>query len=564
MKTLFVLFFLVSWYLVLGQDSCRSVAHFDDYQTTTGWVTEGVVSITGGVCFLDEAEGHAYNRAYRVLDRTISDSYWKAEARIEILQDNPSGSGVGAFAIALTAGTLDFTSDINAGFIETNQDGIGAAIWSPSEFDNDRNNWQFIIEAKKGTTRTYSGNGINLSTIYDVYYLRLERIGSNAVLSVFTDANFQNQLAGSPIVFGIDNSITNLSCVQHGNICAASHYREISASIDSLYICDNLIDTVDTACVTEVHFEDFSNGSGWSCLGNVYVSNNVINLDNTQGRSYHKAYMQLTRSISDTYWKAEADFHINDYNEINEGVGVMIVALTAGNQDFTTTDYSSGLNETNQDGVSVFLWSPSEYDGNMNNWMFIIESKNGSSRTYSATGISANSSQMDYYIVLERLSLSETRLRVFSDAAHNNEMPGSPVSFTIDDQITGLNYLQIGSVTAGAASRVINAYEDNISICDNIINGVGLFNDFGVVDNIEVFPNPASDFLNITSGLIDKPFNVLIYNLLGELVYSSNEDAKASSTVTFDLGFLVDGSYILCIESAAYNQRSNGFFIISR
>ncbi|PKP04609.1 MAG: hypothetical protein CVU11_04330 [Bacteroidetes bacterium HGW-Bacteroidetes-6] len=559
--TFLIVFVAIAIQAAFSQDSCKTILIEDDYSNSSLWTTQGNVSISGGVCSFNNIEGHSYQRAYQQLSRPVSDSYWKAEAKFEITATNPSGSGVGAIVVGLTAGNLDFTSNIAAGYTETNQDGIAAVVWSASEFDNDIDNWQFIIESKKGSTRTYTTTGIPLSSSNSTYYLSLERVGAAVQLSVFYDGAHLSQLPGSPITFNIDSSITGLDYVQQGGITAASDYRKLSAEIDSLKICDNLL--LDTSCVSFLVQEDFSNAAGWTTQGNVSITNNVCFLNTITGRYYHRAYTEMSRAVSDSYWKVEVSLNILNQNPVNKGVGTVLIALTAGDLDFASYDYNAGLVETNQDGIAALLWSDSEYDNDMDNWQFIIEAKKGNARTYTPSGIYASSSQMEYFIVLERTATDEVRLRVFSDALHSAELVGSPITFSINSTITGLNYAQIGTMTPGALSRIITAEEDNLSICDNL--PLSVFEvDGNQNTNLFVYPNPANESVSVLSENYLGECDFELYDIHGRLVYKSSIFIKENVPSVIDLPSLENGIYYTHILSSDKNTIMNSRLMIMK
>jgi type IX secretion system substrate protein/PKD domain-containing protein len=145
------------------------------------------------------------------------------------------------------------------------------------------------------------------------------------------------------------------------------------------------------------------------------------------------------------------------------------MGLTAGTQDFLTTDSSTAYTETSQDAIGVIINSDSPYDSNMNDWYFRIESKKGNVRTTAATTamIYANPAISNYYIQLERVSTGSTRLSIFSDSTYTTHITGSPVTFTIDSTITGLTTVQHGTSTPGWYYRFNNATIDNDLICDD-------------------------------------------------------------------------------------------------
>lgn len=152
---LLVLLILFGKVFIVNAGDCHRIVLSDDFSSSANWVSEGDggVNISNGTCNFDSVSGGAYNKVLQSLNTTLSDSYWKAECDYTILSANPSGHGTGAILMALTEGDLDFISDMVA---ETDQDRIAAVLHSDSPYDDNINNWKFIIESKKGDVRTVS------------------------------------------------------------------------------------------------------------------------------------------------------------------------------------------------------------------------------------------------------------------------------------------------------------------------------------------------------------------------------------------------------------------------
>jgi hypothetical protein len=141
----------------------------------------------------------------------------------------------------------------------------------------------------------------------------------------------------------------------------------------------------------------------------------------------------------------------------------------------------------------------------MNNWYFLIESKEGDVRTYSSSQISTSTTAADYYLRFERTGPGAAMLSVFSDAARTNHMPGSPIVFTISSTITGLNTVQHGALTPDNASRMISGTIDNDMICDDQLT-TGIAESGMAGQAVAVYPNPFSDYTTIKPGVeLNKP-----------------------------------------------------------
>jgi len=230
------------------------------------------------------------------------------------------------------------------------------------------------------------------------------------------------------------------------------------------------------------------------------------------------------------------------------------MALTAGTLDFMTYDASQSYQETNQDGIAVILTSLSATDNNINNWFFLIESKNGNSRSYDLnTAIYASSSISSYYISLERTAMGMTQLSVYSDSLHTTHVAGSPVQFVIDPLISGLNVVQHGSSTSGTPDRVINARLDNLFVCqDEGVNVEEMY--FNTGSDIAVYPNPTNSTLTVnSSAAISQGATYEIYNSFGQIVLTGILPRDR----TLDVSLLASSAYFIFVysEDSVYRSR---------
>lgn len=262
MKTtiLFLISFQLLFFHISGQE-CNDTLLLDDFSLTNNWNMEGDVSVIGGKCAFSAVYGGSQNRVFQTLNRPLSDTYWKAECDFVLENTNPAGYGAGGVIMALTAGELDFMSlDASNNYTETDQDGISVVLTSNSAYDNNINNWFFIIESKKGTIREFNTSSIiDANTSISTYFIRLERteIGMTQ-LSIYSDSNFVDHIAGSPVIFAIDESISGLNTIQHGGITPGDNHRLLNGFVDNDHICD---DVIITAGVTEIerNFSDYLN-----------------------------------------------------------------------------------------------------------------------------------------------------------------------------------------------------------------------------------------------------------------------------------------------------------------
>jgi hypothetical protein len=77
----------------------------------------------------------------------------------------------------------------------------------------------------------------------------------------------------------------------------------------------------------------------------------------------------------------------------------------------------------------------------------------------------------------------------------------------------------------------------------------------GAFAEMQVYPNPTDGMLNLSVRTVPKRLSVSVYNLLGEVVYSSSgADIHISmnhleTTFTIDLNHLVNGFYLLKVQT---------------
>jgi len=533
--------------------NCLTPVLMDDFSSSAGWQSQGdsSVNVSNGFCNFDDVYGRAYNRVYKDLGRSLSDTYWKAECDFSILSQNPVGIGSNGIPIAITAGDLPFISyDVSQNFQETNQDGIAVVLFSNSTTDNDRNNWYFLIEGKKGDVRSFDlATGIFADSSIDDYYIRLERASKDTVrLSVFSDSSFSTHLPDSPTSFGIDSTITELNTLQHGISTPSAGTRRLDARIDNDLICDD----TPNLCVNVVLEEDFSTSANWQSQGDgkVNIDNGACNFDTVFSGSYNRVFRDLGRPLSDTYWKAECSFTILSPNPEGNGACGIPIALPAGDLDSISFDSSPNYLATTQDGLAVVLFSPNVRDNEINNWYFLIEGKKGDVRSFDlSTGIFTQDTVSDYYLRLERISSGIAKLSVFVDSTFRTHLSGSPAKFAIDSTITGLNTVQHGISTPGTATRRLHGKIDNDFICDDAIID-GIF-DFAkeTTNQLLVFPNPASTIIEFS--LIDADWNPYnssykIFNLLGAEI--DKGELNVSNQV--DISTLENGYYLIQVRDA--------------
>ncbi|HXD93429.1 MAG TPA: PKD domain-containing protein [Bacteroidia bacterium] len=317
--------------------------------------------------------------------------------------------------------------------------------------------WQHMVMVKSGTNYSIYCNGVlqasntMLSMPISEIVMGLRADNQFNFNGYIDDIGLWNRALDSTEIFGLYNNYTNNNGGNGGNGGGNPPATGV--------------------CTRTIFADNFSNPANWTAIGTgaVNVSGGTCNLNNVYDGVYNKVYQNIGTTLSNTYFKAQCKYTILSPNPSGNGVGAVIMGLTAGNQDFLTADSSAAYAETNQDAIGVIINSADPYDNVMSDWYFRIESKKGNVRTTAATAamIYANPAITTYYIQLERLSTGVTRLSIFSDSAYTNHITGSPVTFSIDSTITGLNTVQHGTSTPGWYYRLNNATIDNDLICDD-------------------------------------------------------------------------------------------------
>jgi len=297
-------------------------------------------------------------------------------------------------------------------------------------------------------------------------------------------------------------------------------------------------------CNEVVFTDNFSSSSSWTTIGSeVSIGAGKCNFVNAYDGSYNKIYKSVGSVLSDTYFKAEFDLSITSPNPSGNGSGHDLLCLTAGTLDWENYDASMSYQVTNQDGIQVNLGSPGGVsDNNINNWVFGIGAKKGTVVQSSSATIPASSLIKNYYLRLERLSKGKTQLSIFSDSARTVSLPGSPVIFTIDSTITGLNTIQHGVHTGGNSARMLNATLDNDAICDN--NNRNEITEYSYFADCKIYPNPTNTNFIIETNFLQKQL-LQIMDMNGRLVL--NQVIQTTKSL-IDVSNFVSGIYNISIS----------------
>jgi hypothetical protein len=116
---------------------------------------------------------------------------------------------------------------------------------------------------------------------------------------------------------------------------------------------------------------------------------------------------------------------------------------------------------------------------------------------------------------------------IFDVALYNNEIYIAGSFFTIDgDSIRGMaKYIGTGPDTCGAI---------NVGVAEQID-----LNSF-----IDIYPNPSTDFITVSSSNIQTELSVKIFNLLGELIFADT----AKNNYSIDIGNWSNGIYVIQVS----------------
>ncbi len=491
---------------VVPATNCGDIVFTNDF-SSNNWqsvfTNASQIGISNGKLNFNNTVNGYENRIYKPLGATLSNNYWKAETDFVINPNTSSGSGVGASVIGLAAGSQDlFGTFPNGNWAESNQDALLVNFASASPYDGNFSNWYFNIIEKKGTVRVASNNLIYAVAGITKYYVRLERTSNGtAMLSVFSDSLKTMHISGSPVTHTIDTTIMGLNTIHHGASTQGWYSRMVNGSIDNDLVCQALnTPPPSSTCGNSVFTSNFSTNN-WQLASNgqVNVANGTFNFNNTVCGYENRAYKAINATLSNNYWKAQTDFSVFSNSSINEGTGVIVMAISAGNQDYMGSWLNGNYTESNQDALAIVFSSTGPYDGNFNNWYFTLQDKLGSVRTPSSALVMTYNGINKYYLTLERTSSTTASLSVFIDSLRTIHAIGSPISHTFSQTLTGLNTIQHGSATAGWYSRIVNGKIDNDLICQGELSSSidEVVATSEIINAATVYPNPSNDVINV-------------------------------------------------------------------
>lgn len=219
-------------------------------------------------------------------------------------------------------------------------------------------------------------------------------------------------------------------------------------------------------CTRIVDYEDFSNSQGFTTVGagNVSITGGKAQWLGAICGSYDRKYRNLNDTLSNKYFKASFDFTVLP-NPINSGPGAVLLAFTAGTEDFLTYDAAGNYAATDQDGLGVVIASPFITNSNINTWLVYLNSKEDTVRTIGASAIPLSSAISNYYMIFERMSDTIVNLSLYTDSLQTTIL--GQASNIVSADILDLYVMQFGASTLGWYTRQFNGSMDNVLICDN-------------------------------------------------------------------------------------------------
>ncbi|HKC69080.1 MAG TPA: T9SS type A sorting domain-containing protein [Bacteroidia bacterium] len=513
----------------------QTCCYTDSLSSTAGWTFNGSTeSISGGTFNFSNTPDEAYNYATHTLNCTLSDK-WKAD--VDFKYTGRGTGGTGHTILATTAGTQD-AWNTGVGFSASNQDGMIMYINCP--INGAQSTDSIYGNSKKGTTYGTVSRGIHIAENTQ-YYLRMEMLSpTQGQISVFSNAARTTHIAGSPVQFSwaAASRPSGLDVVQIGNIPQGYMTRALTATEDNIKICDV---APPTCCDTN----NYSSSTGWVFNGtDLSISGGTFNFNATQDDAYNYATDSLPCYLSDSSWVSNIDFIYTGRG--TDGVGHNILGVQAGTQDTWNTGVSYGISNQN----CLDMWITCPYGGAQSTDSIYGGAKAGTTWGATSKGIHVALSTQ-YYLRMERLSYTQGRISVFTNAARTTHATGSPQTFTIPSGVTGLHVIEHGCMPQGYFTRTMTAALDNFTICGNAEPfRLADPTTMGITttkanDLINIYPNPNNGTFTIETAGNEKQMAVMVYDINGKLVLSQTIVGKT----IINTGNLSSGIYNLSLIS---------------
>jgi hypothetical protein len=257
--------------------------------------------------------------------------------------------------------------------------------------------------------------------------------------------------------------------------------------------------------------------------------------DASSTNAFSYATHPLACTLSDSIWKGDIDFKYTGRG--SGGVAHSLLAVTADTMNAWNT---SSFGVSNQNAIEAYIYSPT--NGVQSTDSVFAHAKLATAWGTASKGISV-SMNTTYYIRLQRINKTTGKISLFTDAARTIHAPGSPKVFSISSSVTGLGYVQHGSIPQGYYTKTLTGTLKNLSICDSIAHTTGI-NIPANTNNINIYPNPSNGNFIIESNSITKQ-TVQMYDINGRVVLTQTINGKTA----IDASNLTGGVYTISIIS---------------
>ena len=188
----------------------------------------------------------------------------------------------------------------------------------------------------------------------------------------------------------------------------------------------------------------------------------------------------------------------------------------------------------------------------INNIIYALDTRTIQINTLTQPTISFNTVQIDdYSIQILDFSISG----VYSDIWW--DMGDGTILHTLNPGI--YTYDSSGAFNITCYAQYGNEAECLISFSRSIISGVEQFEGKG---NIIIYPNPASDLINIFTNVYDTAGVVFITDALGNLVYQKTTTAADYPFMQISTQFLPSGVYFLVLKQEDFQE--TGIFVVAQ
>lgn len=235
------------------------------------------------------------------------------------------------------------------------------------------------------------------------------------------------------------------------------------------------------------------------------------------------------------------------------------------NSGAATDDYISNITLSNVNNSS----SASVYTSYVSNPALQINLNSGATytlsitRAYLASGVGPYPAATSVWIDYNRNGVFEDSERILTSPTANGTPNPLTFAFTVpNNAVQGLGLrMRVGMLYASSGGVSL------IGACGNYANNLGEFEDYNVVitgnlatnesgavknNGIQIYPNPATDFLNVTK--VSDKATYKIYSAAGQLVGNGN-----ISNGRINVSSLIKGAYVISIEDKGKESFNSKF-----